>query len=154
MRAMPARATLADEDRHPAGAAPPTSLTATGAVALSLLMGAVGGALDALLSPGLGVPFALLFVGASLWVAARTRRQDLVTTAVLPPLAFGVAALAAAAVGPAPHRSADGLADYGWATLATMGEAAPTLFTATALVLILAWRRRRHLDLGGTPRAA
>ena len=134
--------TLASTDPHPVGAEPPTTLTGAGAVALSLLVGLLAGSADAMLSPGLGLPYALLFVATSLWVGARTRRQDLFTTAVLPPLAFVVAALAAAALGPVPHRDGEGVMAYGWAALATMGAAAPTLFTGTALVLILARRRR------------
>lgn len=150
---MPARGVLADTDGHPVGAEPPTTLTGAGAVAVSLVAGAAAAALDALLSPGLGFPYALVFVIVSLWVAARTRRQDLFTTAVLPPLAFAVAAVVATALGPVPHRDAEGLVGDGWAVLATMGEAAPTLFTGTALVLILAWRRRATA-LRESPRAA
>jgi hypothetical protein len=56
-------------------------------------------------------------------------------------LAFGLATLIAAAVGPAPH-AGRGLAGSAAAIVATMGAAAPTLFAGTALVVIVAHRRR------------
>jgi hypothetical protein len=119
----------------------PAMLTGAGAAAVSLAVGSFAAVLDAALSAGLGWLYAIAFVCVSVWVAARTRRQDLFTAAVLPPLAFGVAAVLAAAVDPVPH-SGSGLFESAAAVIATMGAAAPTLFTGTALVVILAHRRR------------
>jgi hypothetical protein len=118
-----------------------TTLTGAGASVVSLTVGCLVGMIDAALSPGLGWLYGIAFVSVSVWVAARTRRQDLFTAAVLPPLAFGLATLIAAAVGPAPH-AGRGVAGSAAAIVATMGAAAPTLFAGTALVVIVAHRRR------------
>ena len=126
---------------RPAGVDPPAPPTGAGAATVSGGVAAAAGRLAAAISPGLGWPFSVVFVTVSLWVTARTRRRDLFSTVVLPPLAFGVAALAAAFVGAVPH-TGEGLRGFGAGTVATLGHAAPTLFAATALVVILALRRR------------
>ena len=118
-----------------------TTLTGAGATVISLGVGGLVAMLDAVLAPGLGWLYTITFVGVSVWVAARTRRRDLFTAAVLPPLAFGLAAGLAAAIKPLPH-SGSGLVGLVTATVVTMGAAAPTLFTGTAFVVILASRRR------------
>jgi hypothetical protein len=138
---MVSQGALARRPPRPAGVDPPTTLTGVGAATVSLGVAAVVGGLDAAISPGLGWPFSVVFLTVSLWVTARTRRRDLFSTVVLPPLAFAVAALVAALVGAVPH-TGEGPLGFGAGTIATMGDAAPTLFAATALVLILALRRR------------
>lgn len=118
-----------------------TTLTGAGAIVVSLGVGGLVAMLDAALSPGIGWLYSIAFVCISVWVAARTRRRDLFTTTVLPPLAFGLAAGLAAAINPLPH-SGSGLVGMAAAMVVTMGAAAPTLFTATALVVVLGHRRR------------
>jgi hypothetical protein len=139
-------ATLPDEDSFDTSLEA-TTLTGAGASVASLTVSCLVAMVDATLSPGLGWLYAIAFVCVSVWVAARTRRQDLFTAAVLPPLAFGVAAVVAAAVSPVPHADS-GLVGSAAAVIATMGAAAPTLFVGTALVVILAHRRRSLADLG------
>lgn len=73
-------------------------LTATGAVALALLLGVVGGAVDVLTGSGLREVFAVSFIGGCLLAAATVHREDLVAAVVMPPLVYVVLALVAGAV--------------------------------------------------------
>ena len=73
-------------------------LTATGAVAVALLLGLLGGAVDVLTGSGLREVFAVSFVSGCLVAALMVHREDLLATVVMPPLVYVVLALAAGAV--------------------------------------------------------
>ena len=73
-------------------------LTATGAVAVALLLGLAGGAVDVLTGSGLREVFAVSFVLGCLVAALTVHREDLAATVVMPPLVYVVLALAAGAV--------------------------------------------------------
>lgn len=83
---------------HPVAIGDRRGLTATGAVALALLLGLLGGAVDVLTGSGLREVFAVSFVGGCLLAAATVHREDLVAAVVMPPLVYVVLALAAGAV--------------------------------------------------------
>ena len=63
-------------------------LTATGAVALGLGLGAAGGLYDVLTGPGLRTVFAVCFVVGSALAAATVHREDLRAAVVMPPLVY------------------------------------------------------------------
>ncbi len=112
-------------------------LTAVGAVALALLLGAAGGLIDVLTGPGLRAVFAICFIAGCALAALKVHREDLVAAVVMPPLLYVVIALLAgafsqtAAVGGLLTRQALELA-----TSLVMG--APVLLTATGLALVIA----------------
>jgi hypothetical protein len=112
-------------------------LTATGAVAVALGAGAIGGVVDVLTGPGLRTVFALCFVLGCAAAAWKVHREDLVATIVIPPLAFG-ALLLVGAIG-----SASG-AGGSWATQQAMELAtalvlkAPVLVAATSAAAVVA----------------
>ncbi|MCW2679425.1 MAG: hypothetical protein JWM62_826 [Frankiales bacterium] len=73
-------------------------LTATGAVAIALLLGLLGGAVDVVTGSGLREVFAVSFVAGCLLAALLVHREDLVATVVMPPLVYVVLALLGGAV--------------------------------------------------------
>lgn len=73
-------------------------LTATGAVAVALVMGLAGGAIDVLTGPGLREVFAVSFVLGCVVAALTVHREDLVAAVVMPPLVYVVLALIGGAV--------------------------------------------------------
>jgi hypothetical protein len=73
-------------------------LTATGAVAVALLLGLAGGAFDVLTGPGLREVFAVAFISGCVVAALTVHREDLVACVVMPPLVYVVLALLAGAV--------------------------------------------------------
>jgi hypothetical protein len=73
-------------------------LTATGAVALALLLGIAGGAFDVLTGPGLREVFAVSFVSGCVLAAMLVHREDLVAAVVMPPLVYVVLVLIGGAV--------------------------------------------------------
>lgn len=73
-------------------------LTATGAVALALVLGLAGGAFDVLTGSGLREVFAVSFVAGCALAAFAAHREDLAATVVMPPLVYVVLALVAGAV--------------------------------------------------------
>lgn len=77
-------------------------LTATGAVAVALLLGLAGGAVDVLTGPGLREVFAVSFVTGCAIAALTVHREDLLAVVVMPPLVYVVLAL----IGGAAERTA------------------------------------------------
>jgi hypothetical protein len=63
-------------------------ITATGAVAVALLAGLLGGAVDVATGPGLRYVFSVLFVAGCAFAATRVHREDLVAAVTIPPLAY------------------------------------------------------------------
>lgn len=87
-RQLPASASVGDR----------RGLTATGAVALALGAGLLGGAFDVVTGAGLREVFAVSFVAGCLLAALTVHREDLVAAVVMPPLVYVVLALIAGAV--------------------------------------------------------
>jgi hypothetical protein len=116
-------------------------LTATGAVALALLLGLVGGAIDVLTGPGLREVFAVSFVAGSVLAALTVHREDLVAAVVMPPLVYVVLALLAGAV---EKTAATGsfLTRQALELMNALVLGAPVLMAATGLSLLVALARR------------
>jgi hypothetical protein len=112
-------------------------LTATGAVALALVLGALGGAYDVVTGPGLRTVFAICFIAGCVAAAATVHREDLRAAVVMPPLVYVALALIGSAVeragepGSFVTRQALELAN-------ALVLGAPVLLTATALALVVA----------------
>ena len=123
----------------------------------------IGGALllawfDLLISPGLGLVFAVTATLLCFWVSARARREALFTAAVLPPLAFLAGAVLAGLLGRGVGAAAGAGAFVD--SLQTLAATAPGLYVATAagaglavLRRILAGPRRRE-QTRGSPAAS
>ena len=73
-------------------------LTAAGAVAVALLLGILGGAVDVATGSGLREVFAVSFVSGCALAAGTVHREDLVASVVMPPLVYVVLALLAGLV--------------------------------------------------------
>jgi hypothetical protein len=73
-------------------------ITATGAVAVAIAMGVVGGAIDVASGRGLRVVFAVFFFLGCAAAAALIHREDLLAAVVIPPLAYIALALLAGTV--------------------------------------------------------
>lgn len=116
-------------------------LTATGAVALALALGLVGGAVDVLTGSGLREVFAVSFVTGCLLAAALVHREDLVASVVMPPLVYVVLALLAGLV----ERTAGG-SSLLMQQVVELANAlilgAPVLMAATLAALVVALVRR------------
>ena len=112
-------------------------LTATGAVALALLLGLVGGAVDVVTGPGLREVFAVSFVTGCALAALTVHREDLVAAVVMPPLVYVVLAVIggvverAAASGSFMTRQAIELVN-------ALILGAPVLMAATGAALVIA----------------
>ena len=112
-------------------------LTATGAVALALLLGVVGGAVDVLTGPGLREVFAVSFVSGCALAAGTVHREDLVASVVMPPLVYVVLALLAGTV----ERTAGSgsfLTQQALELANALVLGAPVLMAATAAALVVA----------------
>lgn len=70
-------------------------LTATGAVAVAIGAGVVGGLIDVVTGAGLRTVFAICFVAGCATAAYKVHREDLVAAVVIPPLAYVALAVAA-----------------------------------------------------------
>src|SRR4051812_19357829 len=115
-------------------------LTAVGAVAVALLLGAAGGLIDVLTGPGLRTVFAVCFIAGCAIAACTVHREDLVAAVVMPPLVYVVLALLAGAfsqtvaVGSMLTRQALELTS-------ALVLGAPVLLTATGLAFLIAVAR-------------
>jgi hypothetical protein len=121
-------------------------LTATGAVALALLLGLAGGAVDVLTGTGLREVFAIGFVSGCLLAALTVHREDLLATVVMPPLVYVVLALVAGAV---ERTTGTGsvLTQQALELANSLVLGAPVLMAATLGALVVAvvrWSARRR----------
>ncbi|MCA1710413.1 MAG: hypothetical protein LC789_01750 [Actinobacteria bacterium] len=124
-------------------------LTAAGAVAVALLLGAAGGLVDVLTGPGLRTVFAICFVAGCALAALVVHREDLLAAVVMPPLVYVVLALLAGAFSEAT--AAGSLLTRQALELASaLVLGAPVLLTATAVALVIALARA----ISGRRRAA
>lgn len=115
-------------------------LTATGAVALALLLGMVGGAYDVVTGPGLRTVFAVCFVTGCVAAAATVHREDLRAAVVMPPLVY----VALALLGSAAERAGEPgsfVTQQALELVNALVLGAPVLMTATALALLVAVAR-------------
>jgi cation transporter-like permease len=128
-------------------------LTAAGAVAVALVLGALGGFVDVMTGSGLRTVFAVCFIAGCAIAALKVHREDLFAAVVMPPLVYLVIALLAgafsktAAVGGVLTRQALELA-----TSLVLG--APVLLTATGLAFLIALARAVVGRGTGQPRTA
>lgn len=115
-------------------------LTATGAVAVALLCGLVGGAVDVLTGPGLREVFAVGFVTGCVVAALTVHREDLVAAVVMPPLVYVVLALVGGAV---ERTAASGsfLTRQALELVNALVMGAPVLMAGTGLALLIALGR-------------
>lgn len=115
-------------------------LTATGAVAVALLCGLVGGAVDVLTGPGLREVFAVGFVTGCVVAALTVHREDLVAAVVMPPLVYVVLALVGGAV---ERTAASGsfLTRQALELVNALVMGAPVLLAGTGLALLIALGR-------------
>jgi hypothetical protein len=116
-------------------------LTATGAVALALVLGLAGGLYDVVTGPGLREVFAVCFIAGSLLAALTVHREDLVAAVVMPPLVYVVLALVGGAV---ERTSAAGsfLTQQAIELVNALVLGAPVLMIATGGALVIALFRR------------
>lgn len=112
-------------------------ITAPGAVAVALLTGLVGGAVDVTTGPGLRYVFSVLFVAGCAFAAAKVHREDLVAAVTIPPLAY----LALLAVGALVETSGVGGSslneEFGQLVNALVLKF-PVLFLATLSAVVIA----------------
>jgi len=118
-------------------------LTATGAVALALLLGLLGGAFDVVTGPGLREVFAVSFVAGCGLAALTVHREDLLAAVVMPPLVYVVLVL----LGGVIERTASSgsfLVQQAIELVNALVVGAPVLLAATGLALLVALVRRKR----------
>ena len=118
-------------------------LTAAGAVALGLGLGAAGGLYDVLTGPGLRSVFAVCFVLGSVLAAATVHREDLRAAVVMPPLVYVTLAFLGGAVEQAGEPGSF-ITQQGLELANALFVGAPVLVLATVLALLVAAVRGLH----------
>ena len=128
---------LPDEELHSGHVVDRRGLTAAGAVAVALVLGATGGLIDVLTGPGLRTVFAVCFIAGCAIAALTVHREDLVAAVVMPPLVYVVLALLAGAFSEA---AAPGgmLTRQALELTSALVLGAPVLLTATGLAFVIA----------------
>lgn len=116
-------------------------LTATGAVAVALGFGAVGGVIDVVTGAGLRTTFAVLFVLGCALAAYKVHHEDLLAAVVIPPLAY-VALAIAANLGAKTTVDGSFLKQQVLELLAALVTKAPALLVATGVAAVIALVRR------------
>jgi len=150
-----------DGERHGIHIADRRGITAPGAVAVALLAGLVGGAVDVATGPGLRYVFSVFFIAGCTFAATRVHREDLLAAVTIPPLAY----LALLAVGALFESSGVGGSSL-TSELSQLVNALilkfPVLFVATVAATVIAlvrWRDfrikevRRSRTPAGSPNA-
>lgn len=118
-------------------------LTATGAVALALLLGVLGGAFDVVTGPGLREVFAVSFVVGCVLAALTVHREDLLAAVVMPPLVYVVLVLLGGLVERAAS-SGSFVTQQAIELVNALVLGAPVLLAATGLAVLVAlvrWKR-------------
>ena len=120
-------------------------LSATGAVLGAFVLGLAGGILDIVVSPGLGLGFALAFVAGCLLAVLLVHREDLLAIVLMPPLLYLALVLVSTAV--VPVQGNGGEANQLLVELVNaVVVSAPVMFLATGGAFLVAflrgWRRR------------
>jgi hypothetical protein len=126
---------------RPARLADSRGLTAAGAAAVALGVGAAGAVVDVVTGSGLRTAFAVLFVLGCAVAAYKVHREDLFATVVIPPLAY-VALAVAANLGAKSTVGGSFLKQQVLELLASLITKAPALLIATGLAALIALIRR------------
>jgi hypothetical protein len=137
------------------GARPRPRLTGLGAGALTTVVTALGGTVDAMLFGGPGILFGVVFVAVSVAAALYVRPYDLVAAPVSAPIAFAVGIALTADSG------AGGLVGHLLGIFTGLATLTGWLYTGTALAALIAGvralrlpsRRRRSRRCSEAPRA-
>ena len=128
--------------QHTVAVADRRGLTATGAVAVALVLGLAGGTFDVLTGSGLRAVFAVAFIAGCALAALLVHREDLRAAVVMPPLVYVVLAFVGGAMertgrpGSFVSRQAVEMAN-------ALVLGAPVLLTATGVALLIALARAR-----------
>lgn len=112
-------------------------LTAAGAVAVALVIGAAGAFVDVVTGPGLRTVFAVCFIAGCALAALKVHREDLLAAVVMPPLVYVVLALLAGAFSQASGAGSV-LTRQALELATSLVLGAPVLLTATALAFVIA----------------
>ncbi|MCU1674099.1 MAG: hypothetical protein JWN77_2212 [Frankiales bacterium] len=126
-----------EEQPHSGHVVDRRGLTAAGAVALALVLGAAGGLVDVLTGPGLRTVFAICFIAGCALAALTVHREDLIAAVVMPPLVYVVLASLAGAFS---QTTAAGsfLTRQALELASSLVLGAPVLLTATGVALVIA----------------
>jgi len=116
-------------------------LTATGAAAVALGFGGLGGVIDVVTGSGLRTTFAVLFVLGCALAAYKVHREDLLAAVVIPPLAY-VALAVVANLGSRTTVGGSFLKQQVLELLAALITKAPALLLATGVAAVIALARR------------
>ena len=115
-------------------------LTATGAVAIALVLGLAGGAYDVLTGSGLRLVFAVAFVLGCALAAMLVHSEDLLATVIMPPLVYLVLAFVGGVV-EQTGQTGSFLAQQTLEMANSLILGAPVLLSATGLALVIAGAR-------------
>lgn len=122
-------------------------LTATGAVALTLVLGLVGAVIDVKTGRGLRTTFAVFFVVGSGLGALLAHREDLRATVVMPPLTYCLLAVIGGYLGDS-QAPGSFLKQNALELASALITGAPVLFTAFGVALVIALVRRARTPSG------
>ena len=116
-------------------------LTAAGAVAIALVLGLVGAAIDVKTGHGLRTVFAISFIGGSALAAMLVHREDLRAAVMIPPFTYCALAVIGGFLG-STTVAGSFVTKEGVALLDALVLRAPVLFIATGAALVIALVRR------------
>jgi hypothetical protein len=116
-------------------------LTAAGAVAIAIVLGVVGAAIDVKTGHGLRTVFAVCFVGGSALAAVLVHREDLRAAVVIPPFTYCALAVIGGFLG-STKVAGSFVTKEGVALLDALILRAPVLFVATGAALAIALVRK------------
>jgi hypothetical protein len=122
-------------------------LTATGAVAIALVLGLVGAAIDVKTGHGLRTLFAVCFIGGSALAAILVHREDLLAAVAIPPFTYCALAVIGGFLG-STTVAGSFVTKEGVALLDALVLRAPVLFIATAAAGVIALVRRYRQPSG------
>jgi hypothetical protein len=122
-------------------------LTAAGAVAIALVLGVVGAAIDVKTGHGLRTLFAVCFIAGSALAAILVHREDLVAAVAIPPFTYCALAVIGGFLG-STTVAGSFVTKEGVALLDALVLRAPVLFIATAAAGVIALVRRYRQPSG------
>lgn len=129
--------------------ADPRGITAPGAVAVALVAGLIGGAVDVATGPGLRYVFSVCFVLGCAFAAAKVHREDLVAVVTIPPLAYFALLVIGVLFGETGVGGAGFNREF-YQLVDALVLKFPVLFFATlsaALIAVARWRVFRHQEV-------
>ena len=122
-------------------------LTAAGAVAIALVLGFAGAAIDVETGHGLRTLFAVCFIGGSALAAILVHREDLVAAVAIPPFTYCALAVVGGFLG-STALAGSFVTKEGVALLDALILRAPVLFIATGAAAGIALFRRYRRPSG------